>query len=397
MSSPVPDEADKQPEQSDQQHEAETYRLQSDVIQAAQRLEIEAAQQLGREAERALHTPFQLNNNTVTFRIPVARRPIERPSQSQSQSQDDTNERVWSALRSEFLAPPQQKGWGIPGAAMIAGTIGAVIVSAATALLVVNMLNLSATASRDDETARNQSFSAAAANLSMVATAQAKMQPSDEQPAPNGSLLAAAVPAEDIAATKSPARLPASSPSPELKPAAIESPPSLPEVSSPPAAASAPPTAASAPLAVASLPPAAASAPPALMSAPPAAPPAPPAAVSAPPASAPPATASAPPTAAPEPQPTIALSPDEIAALLKRGRDLIAAGDVASARLVLTHLADSGVAEASFVLASTFDPAVLETLRVVGMKPDPAKARAWYSRAADQGSLEAKQRLQALR
>jgi TPR repeat protein len=91
------------------------------------------------------------------------------------------------------------------------------------------------------------------------------------------------------------------------------------------------------------------------------------------------------------------MSQDEITALLKRGRDLIAAGDVASARLVLTHLADSGVAEASFVLATTFDPAVLETLRVVGMKPDPAKAKAWYSRAADQGSQEAKQRLQALR
>jgi TPR repeat protein len=28
---------------------------------------------------------------------------------------------------------------------------------------------------------------------------------------------------------------------------------------------------------------------------------------------------------------------------------------------------------------------------------DPAKARAWYARAAEQGSLEAKQRLQALR
>lgn len=197
------------------------------------------------------------------------------------------------------------------------------------------------------------------------------MQPADEPTAPNGALLAAAVPGDDAAATKSPAQPP--SPSLEIKPAATES-AQLPE---PRAVASLPPSA--------SLPPAAISPPPVAASPPPAA------------TVAPPAAASAPPVPAPAPQPTLAMSPDEIAALLKRGRDLIAAGDVASARLVLTHLADSGVAEASFVLATTFDPAVLETLRVVGMKPDPAKAKAWYSRAADQGSLEAKQRLQALR
>jgi TPR repeat protein len=80
--------------------------------------------------------------------------------------------------------------------------------------------------------------------------------------------------------------------------------------------------------------------------------------------------------------------------LLKRGQDLIAAGDIASARLMLTHLAEAGDAEASFTLAGTFDAAVLAKLRVVGVQPDPAKARAWYARAAEQGSLEAKQRLQ---
>lgn len=100
------------------------------------------------------------------------------------------------------------------------------------------------------------------------------------------------------------------------------------------------------------------------------------------------------PAAAPEPRPAISLSRDEIASLLKRGQDLIAAGDIASARLVLTHLAEAGDAEASFILAGTFDAAVLVNLRVVGVQPDPAKAHAWYTRAAEQGSLEAKQRLQ---
>jgi TPR repeat protein len=80
--------------------------------------------------------------------------------------------------------------------------------------------------------------------------------------------------------------------------------------------------------------------------------------------------------------------------MLKRGQDLIAAGDIASGRLMLTHLAEAGDAEASFILAGTFDAAVLAKLRVVGVQPDPAKARAWYAKAAEQGSLEAKQRLQ---
>jgi len=102
------------------------------------------------------------------------------------------------------------------------------------------------------------------------------------------------------------------------------------------------------------------------------------------------------PTAAiPAPRATVSLTRDEIAALLKRGQDLIAAGDIASARLMLRHLAEAGDAQASFILAGTFDAAVLAKLRVVGAQPDPEKARAWYARAAELGSLEAKQRLQS--
>ena len=98
--------------------------------------------------------------------------------------------------------------------------------------------------------------------------------------------------------------------------------------------------------------------------------------------------------AAPEPRPTPSLTRDEIASLLKRSQDLIALGDIARARLILSHLAEAGDAEASFKLAGTFDAAVLANLGVVGVKSDPAKARAWYAKAAEQGSLEAKQRLQ---
>jgi hypothetical protein len=96
----------------------------------------------------------------------------------------------------------------------------------------------------------------------------------------------------------------------------------------------------------------------------------------------------------PEPGPTISPTRDEAASLFKRGRDLIAVGDIVGARMIFKHLADAGDAQASFMLASTFDAAVIATLKVVGVQADPAKARAWYERAAELGSSEAKQRLQ---
>jgi hypothetical protein len=92
-----------------------------------------------------------------------------------------------------------------------------------------------------------------------------------------------------------------------------------------------------------------------------------------------------------------ALPDDEVASLLKRGRDLIASGDIASARLMLKLVAEAGNAEAAVLLAGTFDPTVIANLRAIGVQADPAKARAWYARAAELGSFEARQRLQALR
>ncbi len=73
---------------------------------------------------------------------------------------------------------------------------------------------------------------------------------------------------------------------------------------------------------------------------------------------------------------------------MKRGRDLLAVGDIASARLILTRLADNGEADASLLLAETFDPAQLARLHVLGVLPDSAKAREWYAKAAEQGSSE---------
>ena len=88
------------------------------------------------------------------------------------------------------------------------------------------------------------------------------------------------------------------------------------------------------------------------------------------------------------------MSRDEMNSLLKRGRALIAAGDIASARLILTRLAEAGSVDACLALAGTFDATELAELHVVGVQPDSAKARAWYLKAAEQGSPEAKRRLQ---
>lgn len=126
----------------------------------------------------------------------------------------------------------------------------------------------------------------------------------------------------------------------------------------------------------------------------------PPVAAIAPPAAAdvtpPPAvTEVTPPPAPPSPpHATSSLARDEVAALMKRGRDLLAVGDIASARLILARLADNGEADASLLLAGTFDPVQLARLHVFGVVPDAEKARAWYAKAAEQGSPEAGRHLQ---
>ena len=62
------------------------------------------------------------------------------------------------------------------------------------------------------------------------------------------------------------------------------------------------------------------------------------------------------------------LDSDEVAALVKRGEDFIASGDLASARLVLQRAAEAGEAQAALLLAGTYDPIVLEKLRI--QRPD---------------------------
>ena len=104
----------------------------------------------------------------------------------------------------------------------------------------------------------------------------------------------------------------------------------------------------------------------------------------------PPPTADIPAAAAPAAR---RLAADELAALLKRAKSLIAIGDFAPARLLLKRAADSQEAGAALLLAQTYDPAVLGKQDMRSITPDPAKAREWYQKAAQFGSVEAQQRL----
>jgi hypothetical protein len=107
-------------------------------------------------------------------------------------------------------------------------------------------------------------------------------------------------------------------------------------------------------------------------------------------------------TAAVTPRPVVAvpqrpkLDQDEIGRLIKRGQQLLAAGDIAPARLMLQRAAQGGSAEAALALGGTYDPDVLREIGVLGFAPNPAMAREWYQKALELGASEASRRLDRL-
>ncbi|MGA2128042.1 MAG: hypothetical protein ABSG76_18050, partial [Xanthobacteraceae bacterium] len=87
------------------------------------------------------------------------------------------------------------------------------------------------------------------------------------------------------------------------------------------------------------------------------------------------------------------LPPDEVAALLRRGEDLVAHGDLAAGRLLLQRAAETDDARAALALAASYDPVVLEQMRTQGLTANAGLARAWYEKARQFGSVEASRRL----
>jgi len=94
-----------------------------------------------------------------------------------------------------------------------------------------------------------------------------------------------------------------------------------------------------------------------------------------------------------EAAPVRRIDPDELVALLKRAKSLLAIGDITSARLLLERAADAQEAEAALMLAGTYDPQVLGSQDLRSVTPDEAAARVWYQKAAQLGSADAKRRL----
>jgi hypothetical protein len=131
--------------------------------------------------------------------------------------------------------------------------------------------------------------------------------------------------------------------------------------------------------------------------APPAAAPAPPR-PAAPPAAVVAAAPARPPAASPAPQSETVrnLDSQEIAGLIKRGQDLLASGDILSARLLLQRAAEARAARAALLLATTYDPNLLKQLGADGPLADIAQARNWYQKAREWGEPDAQRQLDAL-
>ncbi len=89
-------------------------------------------------------------------------------------------------------------------------------------------------------------------------------------------------------------------------------------------------------------------------------------------------------------------APADSAVLRDRANQLLDIGDIAAARLLLSHLAERGDGEAAYQLARTFDRDVLARLGTRGMADDPAQARGWYQRASQDGNAQATERLKIL-
>jgi hypothetical protein len=75
----------------------------------------------------------------------------------------------------------------------------------------------------------------------------------------------------------------------------------------------------------------------------------------------------------------------QVAELCRRGEELLSAGDIAAARLLLERAARAGSPRAAFMLGTSYDPKVLKYLGVRGVPADIALARNWYEKAKEHG------------
>jgi hypothetical protein len=87
------------------------------------------------------------------------------------------------------------------------------------------------------------------------------------------------------------------------------------------------------------------------------------------------------------------LPPQEEAELLKRGEELLRQGGIAAARIIFEELAQKGSSKGALALARSYDPHYIPNSRTSAVTPDLNKALAWYRRADQLGSAEARERI----
>ncbi|MGB8397447.1 hypothetical protein [Bradyrhizobium sp.] len=90
------------------------------------------------------------------------------------------------------------------------------------------------------------------------------------------------------------------------------------------------------------------------------------------------------------------INPDEIAGFIRRAQELLVAGDLQAARLLLLRAAEARDVRAALALAKTFDPIVSKQFGVADQDVDLAQARNWYQKAEEWGAPEARRQLEAL-
>ena len=82
--------------------------------------------------------------------------------------------------------------------------------------------------------------------------------------------------------------------------------------------------------------------------------------------------------------------------LMTLGTKQLGDGNIAVARNYYSRAADMGLAEGALRVAETYDPAVLAGMKVQGVQPNPAEARAWYEKARALGATEADDQIKRL-
>ncbi len=89
--------------------------------------------------------------------------------------------------------------------------------------------------------------------------------------------------------------------------------------------------------------------------------------------------------------------PSEAQNLLSKGDILLKSGDLSMARQFYERAFAQGSVEAAIGAGKTYDPLVYAELKVHGLKPDPARAMEWYTRASAAGNTDADAAIAALK